>query len=587
MRRSSSEEDGNGAYGPRQEVAADRLTRVTVPRSVSWRPPVVAAAAVTGLLAGIGLGILLADGRIWPLVAIPLLGFAIWGCVRIFVPHEDRATVGAVIALSFALHVAVAVILYTGSVALGRGGFITGDDGAYFNLASHFVQYLQGNAQPPWVPPSWGGEAYLFGTWVYLESAIFFITGPEVLVPILLNGAFAVVTTLLVVDLAQRLFDRRAAYVALVLVAFYPSLVLWSSLNLKDSLATLLVGLCLWALVRFERGPAWWPLALAFAVLIPMESLRRYLFVALTLLIPIAVAFTSWLDLRARVRWTAPAVVASATLLFATQAGVGLGPQLLSSFESSRQAMAVGARTGFVEAPPIVVREGDTFVVGATASPPAASAAIVHVAPNTRIVVVNAPSAAPATSVAVAGSAAASPEVVYVKPGDIVVVGAPQTTPAPPEQRRVIAASAPPVQLRSEPVNTDLALVRSVAYFPRGLTYALFAPFPWQIDRRADLVVVPEMLVWYVALAGAVAALWRRRKSWRRLFAVAAFAMGMLLLLALVEGNVGTLYRHRAMSVPWILLLSSPALAQLGSGVLDALVRRRGLPVARSMADAR
>jgi hypothetical protein len=39
------------------------------------------------------------------------------------------------------------------------------------------------------------------------------------------------------------------------------------------------------------------------------------------------------------------------------------------------------------------------------------------------------------------------------------------------------------------------------------------------------------------------------------------FVGGTLIIFALVEGNVGTLFRHRAMVVPFVLILASPAFA--------------------------
>jgi len=454
----------------------------------------------TGLLLGIGIGILVADGRWWPVVAIAPLGLGLAAMVRALVPAEDRRRVGAIVGLGFALHVAIAVLLFTGSLALGHGSFIPGDDGEYANVASHFTIYLQGRAEPPWVPPFWAGEAYIFGTWVYLESAIFLLTGPEVLVPIFLNGAFALATALLVFDMTRSLFDRRSAFVALVLTAFYPSLVLWSSLNLKDALALLIIAVCLWALMRFQRRPRWWPLALALAALVPMAGLRQYLFLGLSLLVPVVVALTPRLGFAPRARWTAPAVFASGLLLYASQVGVDLGPQLLETFEGERQAMGIGARTRFVEAPPVLVKEGDTFVVaapsvaaltpatppvpsttGASSTPaPATSApttpAIVHVAPNTRIIVVTHLPAA----VAPAGA-------VYVRPGDILVIGPPESTPAPSNQRATLGpvSGEDGVTLMSaeRPVN-DLAM-RSFRYFPVGLPGFRWSSQHPQIDDHS------------------------------------------------------------------------------------------------------
>lgn len=546
-------------------------------------------ALLTGLLIGVGLGILMADGRWWPIVAMPLLVVGLWRAIRSLVPPEDRAVVVAIVALSFALHVAAAVVLNTASVALGRGGFVPGDDAEYAFLSRTFVAYYQGQPDPASLPPWWGGAAYLFGTWTYIEIAIFFLTGPEVLVPILVNGAFAIVTSLLVYDMGRRLFDRRAALLAFVLTAFFPSLVLWSSLNLKDAVVLLVIALCLWALVRFQERPKWRKLAVAFAVLIPMESLRDYIFVGLVLLVPLSVAVTPRLTREERVRWGGAAAAVSFVFLTLFQTGVGLGPQLLETFESGRAAMAVGARTAYVEPPPVIVNEGDTFVIptfapvvetGLPAPPVAATVTptprIVRVAPNTRVVVVTdpppppgggvsrsstpIPTPAPTSTPSPTPTYAGAPTVAYVHPGDIVVVGSAETTPAPVEQRRTITTEQGTVQFRAQKLQREAALIGTAEHLPTGIAYALFAPFPWQIRRPLDLAPIPEMLVWYVALAAAVATAVRRREDLPDIFACGAFSLGLLVLFSLVEGNYGTLYRHRAMVLPWVILIASPTM---------------------------
>ena len=146
------------------------------------------AAVLTGLLLGVGIGILLSDGRVVAALSVLLFGCALAAVVRGLVPPADRQAAAMLIALAFALRVATAVVLYTAALAVGRGGFIPGDDRVYADVAAALASYWHGQPQPPLVPPLWAGHAYLMGTWVYLESAIFYVIGPDVLVPILMNA---------------------------------------------------------------------------------------------------------------------------------------------------------------------------------------------------------------------------------------------------------------------------------------------------------------------------------------------------------------------------------------------------------------
>lgn len=113
-------------------------------------------------------------------------------------------------------------------------------------------------------------------------------------------------------------------------------------------------------------------------------------------------------------------------------------------------------------------------------------------------------------------------------------------------------------------VEDNLAL-RTLSYLPTGLGYALFAPTPWSHSRRIDLLMVPDMLIWYLILGASIVTMWRERSQVRRWLCLALFAGGLLLLLGLVEGNVGTLYRHRAMAIPILMILASPSITAMSA----------------------
>jgi hypothetical protein len=115
------------------------------------------------------------------------------------------------------------------------------------------------------------------------------------------------------------------------------------------------------------------------------------------------------------------------------------------------------------------------------------------------------------------------------------------------------------------------AMSRTITYLPRGLSNLFFAPYPWAIHRVMDLPAIPAMLAWY-AILGAAVWLVARRRMVGPTATIVVFAATMFVLLLLTEGNVGTLFRHRAMTVtPFVTLLAAPALLR----VWDAFGRRR------------
>lgn len=538
-----------------------------------------AASTVIGAFSGIGLGIALADGRL-AAIGIALVAAAGLTYVLRSIGHLNRP-LGALVLGSFALHLAIAALLFAGALVLGRerDGFVVGDDAEYFYLSQAFASWVQGVELPPRVPPFWNGSAYLFGTFVYLQSALIYALGPDPLIIPFLNGAFYCLSAIVLFDLGRRLFDERSALMATGVFLFFPSTVLWSSLNLKDALALLILTTVLWELVRWRCHARWVFMAGAYLLLIPMQSLRPYLFLGLAGLIPIGAALASTISVRRRVLWTA--ATAAVSLLFILQEQtVPLGPGILETFQAAREGMAIQARTAYVIRP-VYVTEGTTFIIplpsrtpaaGQTPTPTptprpgggvlAAAAAqgcteprFVHVPSHARIVIQD-------------GSAATrggfGDDIVIVRPCDIVIVGSTDVTPAP-EARELPQDD---VTLKESTSDERLLLVRTLAYLPTGMSYALFAPFPWALQRTVDMLTVPEMVVWYAAMALAAATLWRRRHDLLPLAVPALYAGGVTLLLSLVEGNVGTVYRHRGMLIPIVLLFAGPGMVVVGRWAL-------------------
>src|SRR5207249_9412871 len=166
----------------------------------------------------------------------------------------------------------------------------------------------------------YGGYLYLLGTFVYLETAIFALVGPNVVVVELLNAAIGAGLVAIVCDVCRRLFDEEpASLLGGAVVGSYPSLVLWTSLNLKDSLALFLVAATLWLIVLFNRRPVPWLVLAMYVPLYLMESLRFYIFVGLAIVIPIGVILVT-----GRRSWpqrfvTSVLAVAFSALLLVTQ----------------------------------------------------------------------------------------------------------------------------------------------------------------------------------------------------------------------------------------------------------------------------
>jgi hypothetical protein len=102
-----------------------------------------------------------------------------------------------------------------------------------------------------------------------------------------------------------------------------------------------------------------------------------------------------------------------------------------------------------------------------------------------------------------------------------------------------------------------------IQWLPTGLAYAFAAPFPWASRRMVEQVTIPEMLLWYSALVCALVGLVAHRGRWRFFLPLVGYIVGLLLLLAATQGNLGTLVRHRSMVIPFMLVFSGAGAARL------------------------
>ena len=91
---------------------------------------------------------------------------------------------------------------------------------------------------------------------------------------------------------------------------------------------------------------------------------------------------------------------------------------------------------------------------------------------------------------------------------------------------------------------------KALAFLPIGVAYFLFSPFPWEITSVLKLFSLPEMILIYVLTPAAVRGIAHcARDRFRDCFQVLLLTGLLTVSYSLGEGNVGTLYRHRAMVI--------------------------------------
>lgn len=106
-------------------------------------------------------------------------------------------------------------------------------------------------------------------------------------------------------------------------------------------------------------------------------------------------------------------------------------------------------------------------------------------------------------------------------------------------------------------VDWDLTNPLVLALFvPAALSIAWLAPFPWQLGSASQIMAVPEMLLYYKLIPlmfSGYKFVIKNRVFEGTIMAVYIFIM--LFILAFIEGNIGTLFRHRALVLPFMFIL--------------------------------
>ena len=405
-----------------------------------------------------------------------------WGVVRYCFRGTERGFLSVLLLTAFAVRAVLALVLHPLLITNvpregGRFdtfvGFMFEDDRAFDVVSWALARFWAGV-----LSETASSQDYLINNYTLLIGGVYYLLGRDVMGPKLLNCVFGALAAVAAYALAKELGGGRAARFAAVLMAFFPSLVLWSVLNLKDTLVVLLIAVTMLGGLKFSKRPSLtWAIVtiLAFAAL---ENLRLYVFFALGWLLWTSFFIVNRAPWRRRLAIGIPFALALLSVVYVTNESQQLGLRYLSdkrleALASSREYGAREAESG-IELEQVPRTEGGYSIQLQTA--------------------------------------------------------------------------------------------------PRVLPYVLWGPFPWDARGTRQLAVIPETLAWYGLQALVVTAMLRyRRERWRELFLPVAFGGGLVFVFSLIEGNVGTIYRHRAM-------LLVPAFAVAGLGYVwlsDRWARRR------------
>lgn len=219
-----------------------------------------------------------------------------------------------------AVFVAALLVRIVVAIVLAVGGWIprvAPDSRLYVRLAEHMAGFGDGRDAASL------GDTGHFGTYLVPVSVLFRVFGPHVFLAQLVTAVFAAATAAVTTRLATEILPRWWAIAIGAVVAFYPSLVVWSSVPLRDS-AVWAATACLALMILFvARARSVAQLAMPVATIGALLYLLGYLRLAALCIAGIALVIQA-LAGPARYR-VATVVIAFGFALFVPWL-VGIGP---------------------------------------------------------------------------------------------------------------------------------------------------------------------------------------------------------------------------------------------------------------------
>lgn len=440
--------------GPRlaPDLAVRTPLRQPVVRDVRTTIVQVATAVGAGLmLFGLFSLVLEEISDLVPLLVIMTLGVAglRWLITKVVAQDDLRLAVGAMTA-GLLLRAGLAMVIHFNL----PDWFFAPDQVTYQDVGWRTLQYLRGLGPMPWQITNTTEVGHF-----YWNAIVFYVFGNAPLAVKLANAVVGTASALLAYRLAGELAGPAPARNALLLTMFFPSLVLWSALDLRDPIVLLLTLALFLSVAQLRVRPT---TTSFFATLLALGSLilfRDYIAVMVVFGLVGSSLISTGRGL--------PLNIFLGAVLFGLAVFVyqrfGLGSQWVESMSFESIALT-----------------RSNLAIGRTAFDP----------------------------------------------------GADVSTP-----------------------------LQGLAFLPRGLAFFFFSPFPWQLGSALSIMTLPEQVVWYGLMPAVwLGGLYLVRKRYHVFGPVLVFVVMTSSVYALVEGNAGTAYRHRAQVLIFFLIMAGVGL---------------------------
>jgi hypothetical protein len=355
------------------------------------------------------------------------------------VSKNEISYVATIFFLGFFLRIFLAIIIHN----FARGFFV-GDDGTYEAIGNGYYRYWMGMDYQldKYAATRGAGSIYFYSIW---NAIVYYMFGFEPLLLKVFNSFISSMSALYAYFISREFFNLKVGKIVFFLATFFPSLVLWSTQNIRDPLAIFAIVTSVYYLMKIQNGKnAFSSFLKLIASMLLLLGIRSYIFVLISISF-----FTS------------------------------------SFIQHSRRPI-------------------QSFLVGL----------IVIILANGFY------------------------QAFFSKP-----IISEINLKAVAQHRNAMAYGR--TKLQKVDISTPN---KALWYLPIGIIYILFAPFPWQISSKLQLFTLPETLIWYVLFFFFLRGFYLLVKSGYFIYIspIISPALAMTVTYALVEGNVGTAYRHKA-----------------------------------------
>ena len=328
--------------------------------------------------------------------------------------------------------------------------FFGGDAVTYYVLGNVLAESWRAGIMQPIELNDWARSGGGWGM-LYIVASIYSVVGRNMLAVQFFNAVVGAATAPVIFLCARHIFQNmRVAKVTAFCVAFYPSLVLWSSQGLKDGPIVFLLAVAMLATLKLGERLSWKYIVVLVLSMFCVLSLRFYVF------------------------YMVAAAVVGAFI-------VGMRP--INSQSLGRQLVVIVAM-GLALTYLGVLRTAGTQIESF---------------------------------------------------GNLQAV---QTS------RADLSRSATSGFGADVDVSTTAGALSAI---PVGVTYLLFAPFPWQVANLRQSITIPEMVVWWGSFPLLIMGVWfTLRYRMRQALPILIFTTMLTLAYSIFQGNVGTAYRQRS-----------------------------------------